>query len=502
MTVGRCVLAAALAACVAGVNSVRAAIPTPDHVVIVIEENHSADAVLGNATAPYINGLAGQGQSFTKFFGISHPSQPNYLQLFSGQSQGVIDDALPAGTPFTTPNLGAALPGKSFTGFSEDLPAVGDNSISSGNYVRRHNPWVNWQNDVAPSAYQLPSTTNQPFTAFPTSAAGFSLLPKVSVVVPNLQDDMHDGTIAQADTWLSNNLESYRYWAMNNNSLLIVTWDEDDHTENNQIPTIFVGPMVRTGATVAAAQNWNLHNLLRTVGDLYGAAPAGSAANVAPITGIWKNETVQSGVTKTFQQGVGGYASAHDTYVESANPTVAHSTGTIAVADGSPQTQALIRFDNLIGSGAGQVPAGSQILRAQVTFTTGTTANDQSAATMSLHRMLKAWVDGDTWASLVGGVSTDGVEAAAIADNALTPELLGNSITFDVTGSLQAWANGAPNNGWLVNPFGTDGWRWDTSDFATSTLRPKLEVTYLPEPTGVFVAAAAAGCASLARRRR
>src|SRR4051812_32337687 len=83
-----------------------AALPTPDHVVIVIEENHSAQSILGNANAPFINALATSGLSFDNFYANAHPSQPNYLQLFSGTNQNVLSDATPtSGLPFTTPNL-------------------------------------------------------------------------------------------------------------------------------------------------------------------------------------------------------------------------------------------------------------------------------------------------------------------------------------------------------------------------------------------------------------
>src|SRR3954447_22063607 len=92
------------------ISSARAAIPTPDHLVIVIEENESENAIIGNtANAPYINQLAGEGVSFTNFFGTTHPSEPNYLHMFSGAGQGVIDDSTPTNVPFNTPNLGAAL---------------------------------------------------------------------------------------------------------------------------------------------------------------------------------------------------------------------------------------------------------------------------------------------------------------------------------------------------------------------------------------------------------
>jgi hypothetical protein len=466
------------------------AIPTPDHVVIVVEENHSASSILGNTVdAPYLNTLASQGVSFTNFFAIAHPSQPNYLQFFSGSHQGVTTDNSTIGvTPFNTPNLAASLAaaGRSFAGYSEDMPSVGYTGDAYLNYVRRHNPWVMWQNDVTPTANQLPSSSNQPFTGFPTTAAGFAALPAVSVVVPNLQNDMHDGTIAQADAWLSSYIEPYRNWAMSNNSLLIVTWDEDNHLQNNQIPTIMAGPMVQSGAgaVAAASQKWSLHNLLRTVGDMYGAAAPGSASRVAPITGVWQDEPAGGPprVTQTFRQGNNGYTGAKDTYVESANPATAHATATVAVTDGSPLTHSLVRFDNVIGFGAAQVEPHSQILRATLSINTGSATADNSGNFIALHKMLAPWGETDTWNSLVGGVSADGVEAALVPDTSLTPELLGGTLTFDVTQTLQEWSDGQTNYGWAMIDSGTDAWRWITSDNATLNLRPTLEVTYVPEP--------------------
>src|SRR4051794_28596939 len=70
------------------------AIPQFDHVVIVVEENHSYDEIIGAADLPYINGLAANGALFTQSFAISHPSQPNYLALFSGSTQGVTTDGV------------------------------------------------------------------------------------------------------------------------------------------------------------------------------------------------------------------------------------------------------------------------------------------------------------------------------------------------------------------------------------------------------------------------
>ncbi len=480
--------------------AVRAALPVPDHVVIVIEENHSLDGIIGNPTAPYMNMLASTGANFTRLYAVSHPSEPNYLQFFSGSSQGVTDDTVPPpGAPYSTPNLGAALQsaGKSFTGYSEDLPSAGSTVSSSGNYVRRHNPWVNWQDSTVPlPANKLAPSTNQPFTVFPTNDAGFAALPTVSIVVPNLQNDMHDGTIAQADAWLQSHLEPYRAWAQTHNSLMIVTWDEDDHSENNRIPTFFNGPMV---SNTTNDQPWTLHSLLRTVESMYGTAHSGNAANVLPINDAWTNEPGH--LTKVFQKGLNGYSGTKDTYLDQTTPASSFGTAAQVVVDGSPVDQGLIRFDNIFAGSGGMIPAGAVITSARLSLFTGSSSasNDQSSSSMELHRMLKAWNETDTWNSLGGGLTAADMDAASAA---IVPTQLSSIEDFDVTSTVQAWTNGATNFGWAVMPGGTDGWRWSSSDLATQDFRPMLTITYLPEPTIMTVIIGAPLLCIRKRRRR
>ena len=262
------------------------ALGAPAHIVVVIMENHSASQIIGNASAPYINNvLVANGALLTNSHAVEHPSQPNYLDLFSGSNQGVINDATPVTLPFSTPNLGAKLlaNGLTFTTFSESLPSVGftgDNATTvpgQNQYQRKHNPAVNWQANDAPDNNHLSPTLNQPFSAFPTTDAGFVALPTVSLVVPNEQNDMHDGSIAAGDTWLSQNMEAFRTWASTHNSVLIVTWDEDsNNTATNQIATIFNGQNIRSGlyseASVerAAGLGVDHFNILRTIEDIYG----------------------------------------------------------------------------------------------------------------------------------------------------------------------------------------------------------------------------------------
>jgi Phosphoesterase family/PEP-CTERM motif len=469
----------------------RADSPAFDHIVIVIEENHSFSQVVGNSVqAPFINNtLVDGGTSLTNMYALTHPSQPNYLQFFSGSNQGVTDNTVPApGAPFTTSNLGAALlnSGHSFVGYSEDLPSVGSTVATSGAYARRHNPWVNWQSN-SPSGNELPASVNQPFGAFPSSA-NYASLPKVGIVVPNNDNNMHDGTINQGDTWLQDNVGDYAAWAKNNNSLLVVTFDEDNSASRNRIPTIFYGANVQAGQTLDST--WTLHNLLRTVEDTYGAAHSGSAADVRSIVGAFTTDPATT--TVSFQQGVGGYTGTTDTYVEQANPNTAHggAPNTTLVADGSPLSQGLIRFDSVIGSAPGQVPVGATVLSAKLSILTGSSANDQSANNMSLQTLTVPFNDASTWNSLVGGITT-GSEADGTPDFTLLPNQLGNYAIYDVSDSIQALVNGSATNfGWLINPSGTDGWRFRSSEFGTIGDRPRLEVTYMlvPEPSSVVMA--------------
>lgn len=249
-------------------------VPTPDHTVVVMMENHSYGDIIGSSSAPYINSLAGQGAVFSQSFATTHPSEPNYLALFSGSTHSLTDDSCPHA--YRTTNLGSELAAAnlSFAGYSESMPSDGYTGCTSGEYARKHNPWVNFSN-VAASA-------NKTFTEFPRD---YATLPAVSFVVPNLRDDMHDGTVAQGDSWLQQNIDGYAQWAVTHNSVLVLTWDEDDNSANNQIPTIIVGQPVVAGSYDETISHYSV---LRTLEDAYGLPYAGSSSSATPITDIWQ----------------------------------------------------------------------------------------------------------------------------------------------------------------------------------------------------------------------
>lgn len=254
-------------------------LPRPDRVVIVFEENRAFSHIIGNMAAPYINTLANRGALFTQSYGVTHPSQPNYLAFFAGSTQNVPDNSCP--WQFNGPNLASLLfaAGFSFATYSEDLPAPGFTGCGYQSYERKHNPAVNWQ------GVNVQASANLPFAQFPLD---FAKLPTVSFVVPNQDNDMHNGeepeTIIRADQWLRARLDAYVRWAQTNNSLLIVTWDEDDGSAGNHIATIFVGPMVKPGKY---AKRIDHYNVLRTLADMYGLKPPGRSAAAAPIDYVW-----------------------------------------------------------------------------------------------------------------------------------------------------------------------------------------------------------------------
>ena len=260
-------------------------IPVPEHIVICIMENKGFQQIIDSFNiAPFINALAYDPMSalFTQSYGIEHPSQPNYLDLFSGSNQGMNNNNVPP-AHFTTPNLARELldAGKTFIGYSENLPYTGCDTIRSGNYERKHNPVANWMGN---GVNQVPDTCNQPFSNFPND---FTLLPTVCYVVPDQANDMHNGTITTGDSWIAAHLDGYIQWARTNNSLFILTFDEDNSAYNNRIVTIFTGPMVRGGTY---SKYMNHFSLLRTLEDIYATDHAGHATNVESVRECWLSD--------------------------------------------------------------------------------------------------------------------------------------------------------------------------------------------------------------------
>lgn len=185
--------------------------------------------------------------------------------------------------------------------------------------------------------------------------------------------------------------------------------------------------------------------------------------------------------TVSFQQGVNGYAGTADTMLRESRPSSSYATVTYVNVDGvdseGKMRDGLLYFDNLFGSGPGQIPYGATITSATLTLE----VNDGTKDGLSFHRMLIDWtrISTWTWDSFGSGIQYDNTEAAAPAD--LTMGTLAAGLqNLDVTQSLQAWANGEDNYGWAIKTKGSDGWDFTSSEGA---VKPKLTVTYTTDTT-------------------
>ncbi|HPM81731.1 MAG TPA: DNRLRE domain-containing protein, partial [Candidatus Anammoximicrobium sp.] len=193
----------------------------------------------------------------------------------------------------------------------------------------------------------------------------------------------------------------------------------------------------------------------------------------------------------SFQQGVGGYTGTVDTQVQQNAASTNYATAPTlwSDADAGAQSQILLRFENLAGSAAGQIPLGSTIhaavLRLAATESYGTGDGGK------FHPLLVPWSATDTWSTLVGGVQANDVEARAAdavqaGNAALIPNAQGGWTDFDVTADVQAWLDGSLTNyGWAILPWsgGGDGWGISSSDHSVPMERPLLRI-YLGQDYG------------------
>lgn len=215
----------------------------------------------------------------------------------------------------------------------------------------------------------------------------------------------------------------------------------------------------------------------------------------------------------SFRQGVGGYAGTIDAQLSSDAPNATNQSLTLITVDGDNSSQQVIRFRELFS--AGGVPLDAQIIAAKLSIYTGDSSSDGSAREMSLHRLLVS-VDENTTYNNAGNAPDNGISlnlAGSADDDYLEqPESVfpapsrGAVGTFDVTESLNAWlaamqSGEAIDFGWVIFNSGTDGWRVNSAEVLTPTLRPLLEVSFTTIPEPAMLTAVPIILSVLARRR-
>lgn len=199
---------------------------------------------------------------------------------------------------------------------------------------------------------------------------------------------------------------------------------------------------------------------------------AGANADNACVEFVGAGPGQPDTVLVSFQQGINGYASTVDTFLDSQNPNTSNAAATTLIVDQNPLRHILLRFDDIFGADPGKIPPGASILSATLTINV---TNESVGVGASLYRMLQTWNDTDTWNTWGNGIQNNGIEAATTADTS------GNSGTglfsLNVTTSLAAWAsNPGSNHGWAWLPPAQDNsWQFNSAEGGTP---PRLEVLY------------------------
>jgi phosphatidylinositol-3-phosphatase len=253
----------------------------PPHVMVIVMENREASSVLGRPDAPYITSLAtGYGQA-TRWYGVSHPSLPNYLAMISGSDQGVHDDG--TGYTFGGPTLVDQLAGRGigWKAYMEDMPSPCFGGGSSGSYAKKHDPFV-YFSSITGNSGQCARVVPHGQLAGDLQAG---TAPPFLFVTPNMCNDGHDCGNATADGWLKGEMQMVMgsSWYRQGGSV-IVTWDEGG--SNAGCCGGAAGGQIATIVVTAAGQRrldtaGDHYGMLRALEEAYGVGYLGRAADPA-----------------------------------------------------------------------------------------------------------------------------------------------------------------------------------------------------------------------------
>lgn len=288
-----------------GVSSagVQGAIPHYNHIVEIMMENRSYSTIIGNSLAPNINALAAKYGLATDYFGVTHPSEPNYVANVGGSYFGIQDDnqfyctpALSSTDPtcagttvdhtISAPNIASQLTaaGMTWKGYFQSLPPIPSSGVVSTGpnangpytykwpsntdalYASKHNPFVNFTGTQGAFSNMVPDT--QLGTDLATGN-----LPNFSFVVPDQCHDMHgiapcSGTnelISAGDTYVGQVVSEIIHSAVwqHGNNAVVITWDENDSSDAGQPGTGCCGASVGGGriATIVITSNGGPHHV-------------------------------------------------------------------------------------------------------------------------------------------------------------------------------------------------------------------------------------------------
>ncbi len=255
-----------------------AAVPVFDHVYLIVMENEQASSIVDSPRAPYLNQLIKQYGLATNYTSVAHPSEPNYIALWSGSTQGVKDDRVHR---IDAQHLGDQLEaaGKTWKVFAQNVP-VSDSSGNSicytgatasggpdgtGTYARKHEPAISFVNVSNDKARCIANITD--FSHFDPASADLEL------IIPNMCNDMHDCSVQTGDEWLKSWLPGHILetpeWR-DTNSALFITWDEGTSNQGGggKVATLVISKTTPAGVTSDTPHDH--YSLLRTIENAWG----------------------------------------------------------------------------------------------------------------------------------------------------------------------------------------------------------------------------------------
>jgi hypothetical protein len=270
-----------------------AQVPKSNHVVVVLEENHSYSSVVGSSAMPYFNSLASQNVLATQYYANTHPSIGNYLELTAGQ---IITNNDGYTATISADNIVRHMltAAKTWKSYAQSLPSVGYTGGDVYPYIRHHNP-LSYFSDVVNSSVQRLNLV--PFTQFATDLNN-NQLPNFSFIAPDQHNNAHDcpagmstcsdaQKLAAADAFLKANIAPLlSNPAFQQDGILIILFDESFSTDTahggGHVAALMLGPNVKKGYKSTAL--YQHQNLLRTVMDALGMKTyPGAAATAADM---------------------------------------------------------------------------------------------------------------------------------------------------------------------------------------------------------------------------
>jgi hypothetical protein len=222
-------------------------------VMVIAEENHTAEGVMGSGGAPYISALARRFATLTEMsagYPVGCPSLPAYLLMTSGSTHDICDDAGPETYPIDGPSIFSQVEdaGLQWRGYAESMPApCTRHDAANGRYLVRHAPAPYYTASARCGDWDLPLGTASAGALHDDVSRG--ALPDYAFVTPDACDDMHGAAactgdlVADGDRWLATWLPQilagpdYREGRL----VVVVTWDEGNGSSNH-IPTVVASP--------------------------------------------------------------------------------------------------------------------------------------------------------------------------------------------------------------------------------------------------------------------